>query len=296
MEPQGGRAQHKGLRFSALVALAFVAVSCPKPGGPSQPRVTPAAVMVPALSAGETYDVAKQAVVRVLCLTIERGTGFLHASGRVITAAHVVKDCTPKDLLVKTADGRVIDIDAIEADETKDLALLRPHVSIGDSGLTVAASSDIAVGAPVTTWGFPAGYNGSTPLLAVGYLAGRDDVKVRGSDEKPQTRWVVNGAFNSGNSGGPVIDIEHQAVIGVVLGKIAPLPRDIEWALETAANERGGLGTTYTFPDGSKQEITQGQMIGVVLKYLRSQTQLVIGYAATLDDLRDFLAENGIEP
>jgi hypothetical protein len=37
-------------------------------------------------------------------------------------------------------------------------------------------------------------------------------------------------------------------------------------------------------------------VIAEVLEYLRKQTQLVIGHAVILGDLRSFLKENDIEP
>ena len=41
----------------------------------------------------------------------------------------------------------------------------------------------------------------------------------------------VNGAFNLGNSGGPVIDPDTLTVVGVVHAKMAPLPDILNKAL-----------------------------------------------------------------
>ncbi|HUS89598.1 MAG TPA: hypothetical protein VMW91_09575 [Desulfosporosinus sp.] len=43
-------------------------------------------------SAGKAVDIAEESVVRVICTDRgSGGTGFLHSSGKIITAAHVVK-------------------------------------------------------------------------------------------------------------------------------------------------------------------------------------------------------------
>lgn len=51
-----------------------------------------------------------------------------------------------------------------------------------------------------------------------------------------------------------------------------------------------------TLPDGSKKEFSEGQVVSMVLDELRKQVQLVIGQGVLLDDLRNYLRENKIEP
>jgi len=107
---------------------------------------------------------------------------------------------------------------------------------------------------------------------------------------------VVNAAFNGGNSGGPVLNTEDGAVIGVVSSKLAPVPQIIESALEALLAQQSGFEYTRTMPDGSQENVSEGKIVGEILKYLRSQTQLVLGHAVTSYDLRQFLQANGIEP
>ena len=53
---------------------------------------------------------------------------------------------------------------------------------------------------------------------------------------------------------------------------------------------------TATRPDGSKVALSEAQLVGEVLNYLRSQVQLVIGYSVTTDDLVAFLREHDVTP
>ena len=54
----------------------------------------PIAAPIDSDSAGRGGAVATQACVRVMCATTNSvGTGFLHNSGKIITAEHVVRGC-----------------------------------------------------------------------------------------------------------------------------------------------------------------------------------------------------------
>ena len=66
-------------------------------------------------------------------------------------------------------------------------------------------------------------------------------------------------------------------------------------ALEALENQKSGFTYSATRPDGTKISVSEGQVIGMVLKELRSQVQLVIGQAVLLDDLRRFLKAHGVE-
>jgi hypothetical protein len=128
-------------------------------------------------------------------------------------------------------------------------------------------------------------------MLSVGYLAALDAHMIQG---RQITRWVVNAAFNSGNSGGPLLLIETGEVLGVVSSKLAPISPFAQQALEVMHTNNTGVCYTQTLPDGSKRDLVEGQIVAMILDELRAQVQLVIGYAVVLDDLRAFLGRPGI--
>lgn len=245
--------------------------------------------------AGKAANAVKLGVVRVICTaTGIGGTGFLHRSGRIITAAHVVKDCAVDKLVVVTPAGQGYSLAAVAADDPMDLALLTPKVAVPGQALALAPASPPQLGMHVATWGFPGGYDGLTPLLSVGYLAGTQDFP---NPPGPAIkRWVINAAFNGGNSGGPVISLEDGTIVGVVSSKLAPLPQNIESILDALSKQQSGFTYEGTKPDGTKVTFTEGQLIGEVLQYLRLQVQLVIGYSVSLDDIYAYLKTNKIEP
>jgi S1-C subfamily serine protease len=245
--------------------------------------------------AGKTGKEAVESVVRIIATeTNTAGTGFMHKSGKIITAAHVVSNNTANKIIILFSNGRQIPAKDVIKDDRRDLAIITPATFVKVDSLKLSIKESIPVGLQVSTWGFPSGYSGLSPLLTVGYVSGLDYIESPVGTKEP--RFVVNAAFNSGNSGGPVLDLENGSVIGVVSSKLAPVPDYIIKALEVLKSNRSGLNYTGTKPDGSKITISESQLVGDVLTYLRSQTQLVIGHAVLAKDVYNFLKENNIEP
>ncbi len=246
-------------------------------------------------SAGQQGKLASQSVMRVVCKSTNMGgTGFLHKSGRIISAAHVVIGCPETDIAIIMPSGKILSVKSFKADPQLDLVLIIPSETIAGNALTISNKTEITVGTPVVTWGFPAGYNGLMPLLTVGYLAGVDRVQTQ--TVLTPLRWVINAAFNGGNSGGPVLSQEDGSVIGVVSSKLAPIPPYIESALAALANQKSGFTYTRTLLSGKTETVSEGQVVAEVLTYLRSQTQLVLGHAVTAQDLMVFLNKEGVAP
>lgn len=246
-------------------------------------------------SAGRSGAVATVSVFRIQCLSKKKaGTAFLHKSGKVITAAHIVDGCNAPDIVLIDPSGKNIMIRDLKVDRDRDLAILDPQSKLKADSLPISRETKQTIGMQVSTWGYPLGYNGRAPLISVGYLAGIGDSASAGG--KLHRRWVVNGAFNLGNSGGPLINIEDGTVVGVVSSKLAPIPKRIAAELEALSEQGSGFRYTITCADGRTEQLSEGQVIAEVLQYLRSQTQLVIGHAVTLGDLRSFLKSQEIEP
>jgi S1-C subfamily serine protease len=251
--------------------------------------------------AGSGGMVAIPSVFRIVCPSKKKsGTGFLHKSGNIITAAHVVDGCTPSEIMIVGikglhigANGKSNGITKPVIDADLDLAFFAPMDKISTQALPISINDDHTIGAQVSTWGFPEGYNSLAPLLSSGYIAGIDQVQI--NKEKRIKRLVINAAFNSGNSGGPLLSIENGMVIGVVVSKVAPLPHEIESALAALKKDNGINSFERTNPDGTKERMSEAQVLEYVIQYLRSQTQLVIGHAVMTSDLKDFLKSNKIE-
>ena len=241
------------------------------------------------VSAVDAYD----SVMRLLCIDKNTfGSAFLHTNNEALTAAHVVKDCG--SLVMLAHNGSQIPCTVRAEDDDLDIAVVTLKEAVIAKPLELASEDDVAIGTEVSTWGYPAGYGGVAPLLSVGYLAGLDGVRLE--DGNTETRWVVNGAFNSGNSGGPLLRFDTGKVIGIVSSKLAPISPTSRLILDALSKEQTGIVRyTETMADGTKKEVTQGNILASVIDELRAQVQLVIGFAVTAKDIRQFLKANKID-
>lgn len=260
----------------------------------SEDNIPVAAPMTTEL-AGRSGTIASASVFRIICLGKGvTGTAFLHRSGMFITAAHVVEGSEVSEIRLIGNTGEEVYVDSVIADTDLDLALLIPKSNINRQTLPISTEVEFSIGMQISAWGYPSGYSGFNPLLISGYLSGKDRMEMPSG--KIVDRWVVNAAFNSGNSGGPLLDIETGDVVGVVSSKLAPLPPYIASALKALKTQKSGAVYSKTTPDGKTVNVSEAQVVEEVLQYLRSQTQLVIGYAVMIEDIRNFLKVNGVEP
>lgn len=217
----------------------------------------------------------------------EKGTGFA-TNGLIVTNQHVVRDAEPSQLEVVSPDRSRVDLEAMHTNRVLDLALLIPGGEI-EEGLPLASDPRLSLGEEVCTWGFPLGYSGPSPLLSVGNVAGFRQDRRQGA---PRKQIIVNGAFNRGNSGGALLPMEGEEVVGVVVSTHAPLTEFQQSALEAMANTEYGLQYTAQGPDGEVQ-FSEGQLAANLIEHLWNLTQVMIGEAIHVQELQSFLEDRG---
>jgi S1-C subfamily serine protease len=203
------------------------------------------------------------------------GSGFLLSTGVMVTNSHVVSTCTEKTLFGLSTANKKVTFSRIIADRDRDLALLILTEKLVN-GLKLAATDNPLPGTTVTTWGYPFLYNGVSPLLSVGYVSGFREVTDdgEGGKHKAVKHIVVNGAFNHGNSGGPLLIAQNNEVIGVVVLTFNFYPAEVKQIIDTLLKRRGGIGFgTITRPDGSKEPIMESQVTAMVLNEFYEKTQ-----------------------
>ncbi len=283
------------MKFTAIATIITIITKAAMPSIAEevleQSNTIPTSTPINSYSAAKGGDIALKTVFRIICPG-GFGTGFLHKSGKVLTANHVVLNCpSPIGLL---SDGSKILLSVLAVDPATDVALLSPSVPIPGDALPIKVDENLAIGAQVSTWGYPAGYPGLAPLLSVGYLYGK--VALQTATGTIIQQWVVNAAFNSGNSGGPLLDVETGGVIGIVDSKLAPISPQAASALNALQSESSGVVYSATQADGKQMNVSEAQVVALMLNELRQQTQLVIGMAVLPSDLKKFLKAQNIDP
>ena len=150
------------------------------------------------------------------------GSGFVvdAENGYVVTNHHVIEKAG-KTITVKFYDGRQYPAELVGSDEDTDIAVLKIEAE-NLTELPLGDSSTARVGDPVIAIGTPYSED-LAGTLTNGMISGVDrkfEVKdYFGRTEKIMKLIQTNAAINSGNSGGPLINM-HGQVIGINVMKL----------------------------------------------------------------------------
>ena len=140
------------------------------------------------------------------------GSGFILTSdGYVVTNNHVVEGAT--SVTVKLYNGDEYDATIVGTDEMNDVALLKIDAT-GLQAVTIGDSDQIEVGEEVIAIGNPLGE--LTFTMTAGVVSALD--REINTDGKPINMLQTDVAINSGNSGGPLFDMNGN-VIGITSAK-----------------------------------------------------------------------------
>jgi len=205
------------------------------------------------LTLQQIYQQSIPSVVSISCHVpggTSTGTGvILTEDGYLVTNAHVVESA--HEIAVLLTDGRQFDAQVVGKDGITDLAVL--HIGAQDLTPAVFGDSDqVLVGDGVVAIGDPLGIKLRGTMTDGIISAISRDLEV---DGRVMTLLQTNAALNSGNSGGPLINLYGQ-VIGINTMKIGDY-------VSTAGAE--GLG--FAIPSATvksivDQLISQGYVSG----------------------------------
>jgi len=100
--------------------------------------------------ARHTANIAIPSVFRVLIPAKSRsGTAFLHKGGRLITASHVIGDCSIREVVLISGRGEKFGVKKIVSDQDHDLALVTPDSKMNAPSLQLSSNDKFAVGLQV---------------------------------------------------------------------------------------------------------------------------------------------------
>lgn len=239
---------------------------------------------------------AVKSVLMIVCRKDERkGTGFALEDGAIIaTNSHVVGSCKAEELEGTSALGKPVKFSSMVQDENRDLALLCPTKAL-PVGLQLGAGQSM-IETEVETWGYPLSYLGFAPVLSRGYVAGfTNNVHLNqdGTPTAPVKRLIVNGAFNPGNSGGPLVDRATGKVVGVVVAKwtlFSPMAKMVILGLQNSPT-RTGSAFTRKGANGQSLMVSNEEAIAAVLEEFYNLSQVMVGEAISVSELDAFLKD-----
>jgi S1-C subfamily serine protease len=289
--------------LAAVVTLFLAAFLQPTRAQDQSPKV-PVSTQLTLDASAPIQRSAINSVMLVYCKkTSMKGTGFALSSGEVVTAAHVLCGCGLGDITAYDTLGQAVTFTKLAHDDDRDIAALRPAHPL-QGGLELASDTTVEVAERVNTWGFPLIYN-AAPLISVGYVSGYyesnnkvDACDVPRTDQSPKvTHIVVNGAFNPGNSGGPLFVFGQKKVVGLVIWKRNAFSDNVKAAVDIFNHPRTTMSGNFsmTMPDGTVKAISDQQMIGIVLGEFYNKVQVDIGEAIAVSEVRKFLQTHADE-
>lgn len=190
------------------------------------------------------------------------GTGFiLREDGYIATNYHVVEDAT--QIVVQLYSGKQYAAELVNYSEVDDLAVIKveaedlPVLPVGNSG-------DVLVGDDVVIIGHPAGleFGWSTTCGIVSAI--NREVKIKNADgtlNKKMTLLQTNANVNSGNSGGPMMNLKGE-IIGIITMKLSDgyegmgfaIPIDGAMEILNAIIEKGNA-------DGVDSSVSKGRAV-----------------------------------
>ena len=146
------------------------------------------------------------------------GTGFfIGGDGTLLTAAHVVKECSRMQIISKYVPRTWVSLMA--ADEANDVAILKA------ADLRPPSVVRIASGPPVSdklfVLGFPSSAGLTVPAETWGIVENQKFPATIGALANPrELLWMAAPAVTHGYSGGPIFDPKLGAVVGLVKGEV----------------------------------------------------------------------------
>ncbi|BEL10960.1 MarP family serine protease [Actinoplanes sichuanensis] len=213
--PEEVRALSSGLR-DTLDTNGFPDVF----GGLARTQAREVAAPDPALAGSKVVKDSKNSVLKILgsapsCSRRIEGTGFVYATERVMTNAHVVAGT--REVVVES-DGRQIEGKVVVYDPKRDLAVL--YVPGLKAPVMNFTRKEAATGASAIVLGYPQDgpYNAqSARIRDVGDITGPD---IYESGDVTRDIYTIKSLVRSGNSGGPLID-PNGDVLGVIFAAAA---------------------------------------------------------------------------
>ncbi|MGB7323909.1 MAG: trypsin-like peptidase domain-containing protein [Rubripirellula sp.] len=144
----------------------------------------------------------------------EAGSGVIITAGKgeswVLTNRHVIDGAAPKEIRLRSADGREFYPDRVLSDASTDVAVMRidmpdlPPARIGNSESIEIGDFVIAIGSPF----------GLSHSVTFGILSakGRRDLSLGTQKIDLQDFFQTDAAINPGNSGGPLLNLRGEVV------------------------------------------------------------------------------------
>jgi S1-C subfamily serine protease len=189
--------------------------------------------VVPPVDAGSPpLTTAAKSVVRITgnayaCGQSQSGSGFVVATDRVMTNAHVVAGLTQP--VVEASNGQAVASSIVYFDPSHDLAVLAvPGLDVTPLALT----STLPVGATAAIEGYPFGGPFSASGASIAAVGTSTVEDIYGTSSSEREIYTLGADVREGDSGGPVLTSDG-AVAGIMFARDSKIV-NVGYAMTTA--------------------------------------------------------------
>jgi S1-C subfamily serine protease len=178
----------------------------------------PAAPPDPQIAQAEAIQIAARSVVRIEgeadgCAGRVVGSGFVFASNRVMTNAHVVAGVSAP--FVAVPGGRVFPAEVVSFDPQADVAVLRvPGLNVRP----LLFGSVVAEGESTVALGYPGGGDLTAEPATVRSIVRASGTNIYGRGPVEREVVTLRAAIVRGNSGGPLVNRDGE-VVGLIFAQ-----------------------------------------------------------------------------
>ncbi|MCI1007794.1 trypsin-like peptidase domain-containing protein [Pseudomonas oryzihabitans] len=158
------------------------------------------------------------------------GTGFIcHPKGYILTCAHIL-NLTERYCIIPPQPfnqfnnmtityPQILETSVAQYDPENDVALLKikNNSEISMPNNIFGAPEKIPVGATVCYLGYPYGQQGLHTLKASQGIVSSKVISTNGTNQ-----FQIDAMIHEGNSGGPLIDVNTNQIIGLINGRFSP--------------------------------------------------------------------------
>ncbi|MEO5921204.1 MAG: MarP family serine protease [Pseudolysinimonas sp.] len=188
---------------------------------------------VPDVDTGsEPLAIAAQSVVRIsgnayACGQNQSGSGFVVATDRIVTNAHVVAGVP--EPVVEAPNGQALDGRVVYFDPDDDLAII---AVVGLSVAPLDLAFTLGVGDEAVVDGYPFGGPFTTGAAEVLAVSTEQIADIYGQSTSPREVYSLAADVNPGNSGGPLLTTDGD-IAGVIFARSAT-DEDLGYAMTNA--------------------------------------------------------------
>lgn len=237
-----------GMAFGAGLAGGLIGsnLNDSSPGSGNSPLVT--AAPVKSGDIGDTNVARAAEVIAPSVVTIDSvsssgeavGTGIIISSdGEILTNNHVVEGSETARVRLYGSTSPII-ADVLATDPSNDMALIKLRDTTGLVAATFADPESIAVGDPVVAVGYALALDGG-PSVTSGIISALNRTLQLDSETFLNALIQTDAAISSGNSGGPLINMNGQVIginTAVATGGMSSSANNIGFAIGVAEVQR----------------------------------------------------------